>query len=679
MPLPGSRLTALGIQPFGGTNWNAPQNIATFAALRALSVAGLADTASVNVQGGAAFNDGKQGNFRYSSISVVADDNQDVIQPAVGAGRWLRNKTDAAQIAPEGVAKTQIKREFRTLMVPTVADLEAMTFADSFTNERVHVLGYYAPGDGGGQYVYIDKADVATARNGVKVFVAADGTRLKSTNELTSALKQGGAKGDGITDDTARIVAVFAAYATGDKITTGAGNFKLTSKVDITSKNLSVDATGARFTLVGDNTGFNIRGIITSFDWVGGWFLGDGVNRDADSTKIQVGILVGNNAGDTISNVSIFGVRAKDTNNGIKVTNGTTPSPGLTKSVTLSHCYAENQIGAVGGTGYGFISAGAYDSRFSNCTADGAKRHGIYFSGGKGGQIVDCTVRNCGTATLIRGAIAISRTADVTVSGCTVKDNVDIGMYIDQDGQGAAPDNVCRRIKVSGCVFDNNAVGDISIGTTTPETAGVPEDINVSDCVLRGTSNAYAVRIYAAKGVRLNNITSNYSTGTGGSHFALYGTGGSAYTDDVAITKCTFIGMTWGVEIPAVIATGASKVVVENNTYSTVAPFNIIGGSASQTNVNMILRRSFVEVRDSADGDTTPCVAGVDTLIVANSALTTITNLDGGREGQRVTLWFFNGNTTISNALFHIPATYTPAADSTLTLILANGSWRKCT
>lgn len=49
------------------------------------------------------------------------------------------------------------------------------------------------------------------------------------------------------------------------------------------------------------------------------------------------------------------------------------------------------------------------------------------------------------------------------------------------------------------------------------------------------------------------------------------------------------------------------------------------------------------------DGDATPSVGGGNLFLASNSAPTTITNFDGGMEGQEITIDFANGNTTIAN------------------------------
>ena len=109
----------------------------------------------------------------------------------------------------ESVGQDAIQREYRTRMFPSVAAMEADTFTNAFTNERVELLGYYALGDGGGGLFYVDKTDTTTASNGYSVIVAADGTRLKRTKIEAVNVLEVGAKGDRVTDDLARLQVAF--------------------------------------------------------------------------------------------------------------------------------------------------------------------------------------------------------------------------------------------------------------------------------------------------------------------------------------------------------------------------------------------------------------------------------------------------------------------------------------
>ena len=83
----------------------------------------------------------------------------------------------------------------------------------------------------------------------------------------------------------------------------------------------------------------------------------------------------------------------------------------------------------------------------------------------------------------------------------------------------------------------------------------------------------------------------------------------------------------------------------------------------------------------AASGDTTPSVIGAEWLVLQNNVTTAITNLDEGVNGQRVTLFFTNGNTTIRDAAgggsFQLAASvnFTGTADDTLTVMKRGNIW----
>lgn len=83
-------------------------------------------------------------------------------------------------------------------VVQSIAALKALPKLGS---PNVFVLGYYAPGDGGGGSYQLDAADITTADNLGTIIVAADGGRWRRTD---GAITFGtfGAKGDNIQDDT---------------------------------------------------------------------------------------------------------------------------------------------------------------------------------------------------------------------------------------------------------------------------------------------------------------------------------------------------------------------------------------------------------------------------------------------------------------------------------------------
>ena len=90
MSVPSTRLVALGIQPYGGSTFSAVGIVDTIAALKARSVSGLGTGYALSSSGYYAKGDRGGGLFYYDSTSSATDDGGSVIQPTVGAGRWLR-------------------------------------------------------------------------------------------------------------------------------------------------------------------------------------------------------------------------------------------------------------------------------------------------------------------------------------------------------------------------------------------------------------------------------------------------------------------------------------------------------------------------------------------------------------------------------------------------------------
>lgn len=77
------------------------------------------------------------------------------------------------------------------------------------------------------------------------------------------------------------------------------------------------------------------------------------------------------------------------------------------------------------------------------------------------------------------------------------------------------------------------------------------------------------------------------------------------------------------------------------------------------------------------DGVTTPSVAGISYLEVANTAPTTITNFTGGVTGQVLYLKFNDANTTITTANVALAgaASFVSTTNATLTLICVGSTW----
>jgi len=90
-------------------------------------------------------------------------------------------------------------------VVDSISSLRSLLKTSAAT--RALVTGYYSAGDGGGDPFYYDASDTSSADNGMTIIVATDGGRWKRVLNGPLTAKKAGAKGDGLTDDTARIQA----------------------------------------------------------------------------------------------------------------------------------------------------------------------------------------------------------------------------------------------------------------------------------------------------------------------------------------------------------------------------------------------------------------------------------------------------------------------------------------
>lgn len=92
-------------------------------------------------------------------------------------------------------------------VVDSIAALRALPKTGS---TRVHLTGYYTAGDGGGGLYWYDSTDTSSADNGGTIIVAADGGRWKLSSVAPLNVRQFGAKGDGVSNDTAAFQSAFS-------------------------------------------------------------------------------------------------------------------------------------------------------------------------------------------------------------------------------------------------------------------------------------------------------------------------------------------------------------------------------------------------------------------------------------------------------------------------------------
>jgi len=99
-------------------------------------------------------------------------------------------------------------------------------------------------------------------------------------------------------------------------------------------------------------------------------------------------------------------------------------------------------------------------------------------------------------------------------------------------------------------------------------------------------------------------------------------------------------------------------------------------------NVQFQLYNSIVILQrgNNSDGDVTPSVKNMQSILLTNSAATTITDFDNGTDSQLLIVSFQDANTTISsnaNILLQGSSAFTGSTNDTLTLMKVATSWRE--
>lgn len=498
-----------------------------------------------------------------------------------------------------------------------------------------------------------------------------------------------GATGDGVTNDTTAIQAAVTALTQGQTLYFPVGEYVIGQIIFDGKSNVTVAAYGARFALTGDNAGFVVKGVCDNITVLGGVITGDGVNRDADTSKAQIGWLFGNEAGAFVQNVIVQDVVVDAANIGFKFAAGTGGGSGNTNYVKVSNCQAKDIVGLVGGVGYGFQLSQAPNSVLSDCVAINCGRHGIYFAEGRNYAATNCVIRDHRSTVATGGyrvAMSISRSRNVAVYNCVFDNCYDGTVEIDVDTQGTAPDNVSIGTVISGCVFLNSVLADIRIGTV-PATDGTVYDVIVSNCVMVRASANGTSSIVIEGGERVK-ITDNLINGTlAAANFraiTLNGTSGAAYTNDVEIVRNTINSSAYGVQIASALQTGTTRIrVMDNNITATTAELEFVGGENITTNNNLIYNRTNGEnalrTYTSSGANVVIPVGGLDYLTLSASGATTVSNFSGATEGQELTLYFTNGNTTLKATNLYLAGAvdFVGSNFDTLTLAYIAGAWRE--
>lgn len=233
-----------------------------------------------------------------------------------------------------------------TKQVSSIAALKAL--ASHADNEQVSVAGYYAPGDGGGGIFYYDSGSSTTDNGGTVIAPDVGSGRWKRVWEGYVSVKWFGAKGDGVTDDTAPVQkAIDSAIGT---VFFPSGSYLLSSAINLTGNPPSIKGVGKRY-----NAGINSKLLVDH--------TGDGIYINGTS---HIGV--------TIEDLTIER-SAGHASSGINLKYDGLGGPSNIISVTnLSRVY-------VNGGASGIWMRGLINGTFDSFVCQGQATAGIHFYG----------------------------------------------------------------------------------------------------------------------------------------------------------------------------------------------------------------------------------------------------------------------------------------------------------
>lgn len=168
---------------------------------------------------------------------------------------------------------------------PVVSSITALrALLKTSAAQHAFVTGYYAQGDGGGGAYWYDSSDTTSADNGGTIIVATDGGRWKLAQTGITSIQQWGIKGDGATDDTARLQVI---VTRGGHYWMPYGTVTRTTAPITGSLPLIFEGPGCiAFTDLGEAANVRGDGAWFHFDHTGKGFVLDGTSGTSDGIAV---------------------------------------------------------------------------------------------------------------------------------------------------------------------------------------------------------------------------------------------------------------------------------------------------------------------------------------------------------------------------------------------------------
>ncbi len=452
----------------------------------------------------------------------------------------------------------------------------------------------------------------------------------------TVSVKDFGAVGDGVADDTNAVRTAILA-SSGKSLYFPLGSYLITSTITFTNV--------ANMTLFGEPFASKIV-VNTSFDL---W--------DIDSTCSNIEINGLEFDGASVSNDNKSAIRTfapKTVLQNCYVHNWTNGF--LNTNENANDCKVINNyfkdIGtgvAPSGNGYAVYNIGLRFIVTEN-TFENVARHDVYLSGSSPQGSQYCVVANNTSVNCAVESIALYNVASYDgVRYCTVANNTI------KNNQGS------RAIGLDVNTCDNVVIGNTIVN---PAVYGIYLEGGVP-------ANSYPNR---------NTITGNVIIDPGSLHIFCVNGSGNIFSGNVLSSVSVVPSSQAGIVVsytgaPPTFPTGN---IIGNNSYVGITARGVIDfDPATGIYCGINVYADQVLWITAANGDTTPSVNSAKHIVFNNASATSVTNLDDGYEGQEVTMYFTNGNTTITLANFYLQgfASFAGTQHDTLTVVKRGTNW----
>jgi hypothetical protein len=456
-------------------------------------------------------------------------------------------------------------------------------------------------------------------------------TTVQAKLRQTVSVMDFGATGDGTTDDTAAVRAAILA-SSGKSLYFPSGTYKITSSQTFSNINNS-SFIGDRFASV-----IAVASVIDawSFDTTCTDLTFDGLSFAGQSIGTEGKFALNIQATKSLVQNCYF----HDFNQGVKINYENAVDCKIIDNLFL------NIKGSTSGNGYGVYNIGSR-TLISGNSFISVGRHDIYLSGSSPQGSQYCTVTNNNSLSNGLEAIALYNTAAYQpVTGCVI------------DG------NVIRSCAGTGIGLDVNTVGNI-VSNNSIFYAGT-YGINLN--------GGLPINSYPNQNVISNNMIVDASS----THIYCVNSSNNIFIGNSCIINTITPSDTSGITItstgsPTTYPTGN---IVGNNFYSSGLNGPSIGSNAGIYYGVVVSQQQGFWVT-ATNNSATPNVSNAKNIILSNSSATNVTNFLGGVDGQEITLYFDNGNTTITNANAFLSGgvSFVGTQYDTLTLIKKGAYW----